>query len=185
MVKQMFIKNGESIVKIDLVIDTTDLDFFKFLMDYYPIWKDIEKEGIIVSSFEKYAEELKFDVKKDTWIVSKLLDKILNETNPLVISDSYKKLCEYVPKNEKEKYFVENIFNRFSYKMCDIKMKKDNSFINSVAVRNYCYEDSSYDEMVNDMIDDELEFNPELSNRKKKRIMLNIKKSIPKKSCLF
>ena len=185
MVKKMFVRKGEQITLIDLVIDEIDLDLWKSLMSYYPIWDDIKKNRGDISSIEEYAEEIGFDVEKDTWVVLKLFNKILNEDNPLVISDAFKKLSEYVPKNEKEKLFIENIISRFSFKMSDMNIKKNNNFINTVAGSNFLNSNDEYDLMIDDMIENEKECNPELSKKKEKKLRIEVKKSIPRKGSLL
>ena len=45
--KKMFVKNGNVFHQIDLVIDDTDLIFWKSLLDYYPIWDKIKKENVV------------------------------------------------------------------------------------------------------------------------------------------
>lgn len=185
MVKQMFVKDGSQFMLIDLVIDGTDLEFWKSLMDYYPIWGEISKKGDRVASIEEYAEEFDFVVERDTWVVSKLLGKILYEDNPLVISDAFKKLCEYVPKNLREKQFIENIFRRFSFKMTNLCINKGNSFTNAVANRNFWNENDEFDLMLDEMIENEKECNPELSKKKEKKLKIEVKKSIPRKGNLL
>lgn len=185
MVKKMFVRKGEQITLVDLVIDETDLDLWKSLMIYYPIWDDINKNRSNISSVEEYAEESCFDIEKDAWIVLKLLKKILNEDNPLVISDSFKKLCEYVPKNEKEKIFVENIINRFSFKISNMDIKRNNNFVNTVAGSNYLNANDEYNSMIDEMIENEKDGNPNLSKKKEKRLRIDVKKSIPRKNCLL
>lgn len=183
--KKMFIKNGSVFHQIDLVIDDTDLASWKSLMDYYPIWDKIKKENMVGFSAEDYAEIFGFDVKKDAWVVSKLLGNILYEDNPLVISDSIKKLYEYVPTNDIEKSIVENLFKRLSYKASDIKMKPKCSIMNEVAGLNYCLDSEMFDSMLDEMIDNEIECNPDISKKKVKKLRVNVKSSIPRKSILF
>ena len=185
MVKKMFVRKGEQFVLIDLVIDSSNLDLWKSIMDYYPIWNDIEKNGIVVCSAEEYAKQFGFDVKKDSWEVCKLLGKLLYETDPLVISDTFKKLYEYVPKNDREKIFLENIFKCLSYKMPDIKIKPRCNIMNEVAGINYGDDSNVFNSIVDDMIDNEIECNPDISKKKIKKLRVNVRNSIPRKNALF
>ena len=184
MIKKMFVKNGYNFDLIDLVIDDNDLAFWNSLMEYYPIWDKIKKENEIGCRIEEYALKFGFDVKKDAWIVTRLINKLLYEENPLVISDTMKKLYEYIPSNETEKRILENLFARFSYKLPDVKMKDNCSIMNEVAGLNYCSDSVLFNATVEEMIENEKECT-NLSKKKEKKLVNNIKNSIPRKNVLF
>lgn len=184
MIKKMFVKKGYSFLLVDLVIDEKDLDLWMNLIDYYPLWKTISKDTKI-ESIEEYSKDKNFDVNKDSWEISNLFNKVIFEDNPLVISDAIKKLYVYVPKNDKEKLILENIFSRFSYKIPNVELKNKNSMMNAVAHYNYLEGEKTFEYMVDEMIENEKECNPKLSKKKEKKLAINIKNSVPSKSILF
>ena len=184
MIKKMFVKRGYSFLLVDLVIDENDLDLWMNLIDYYPLWKDMSKD-IEVKSIEEYAEDKNFNVNKDSWEISNLLKRIVFEDNPLVISNAIKKLYVYVTKKNKKKLFLENIFNRFSYKIPNVELKNKDSMMNTVAHYNYLEGEKVFEDMVCEMVENEKECNSNLSKKKEKKLAINIKNSIPSKSILF
>ena len=177
MVKNIFVKKGYSFLLINLIIDEKDIDTWMDLIDYYPLWKNIDKEDFI--------KEKDAFVENESWEISKLFKRIVFEDNPLVISDALKKIYSYVPKNDKEKIILENILSRLSYKVPNIKFKNKNSIMNSVAQYNYIDGEKVFNDMVMEMIDNEKECNPNLSHNKEKKLVISIKNSIPNKSILF
>ena len=145
------------------------------LYDYYgELFSDIQR---------RYFEAYYFDNLSLSEIAENE-DKSRNAVHKSIKS-VVKKLYEYVPKNDREKIFLENIFKCLSYKMPDIKIKPRCNIMNEVAGINYGDDSNVFNSIVDDMIDNEIECNPDISKKKIKKLRVNVRNSIPRKNALF
>ena len=155
MVKQMFVKLGNEVQLIDLVIDETEFESTKYYIDNLPCLYNFLDGWVNYPSFKECVEALKFDYKKDQNQISKLLEIIINNTNPLVISDAINKLFRYVPKPGLERIILETLFGHFSFRVNNIDLEKNRSLMNAIAFKNYGENSSEYNAMFDEMIDNE------------------------------
>lgn len=113
--RKIIVKNGENYELDKLVIEEEDFHYTKYYTDNLPCLYNY-LDGGNYKSFEDCVNKLGYDYKKDPCELSILLNRILDNDNPLIISDTFKKLVNYNPHVGIEQCVYEGLLEHFSLK---------------------------------------------------------------------
>ena len=186
MVKHFFVKSGNVIQLMDLVIDENEFENTKYYIDNLPCLYNFLDGWVDYDTFEDCVKALKYDYKKEPTPISKLLNIIIANDNPLVISDAIKKLYSYVPKPGLERIVLNALFKHLSFRISEIELNNNVNLMNAVAFKKYCETSEEYNSIVDEMIENEkISSDKKISKTKEKKLRSNIASSIPRKNTLL
>ena len=120
MKRKIIIKNDDKYELYDLNIDEKDFNYTKYYTDNLPCMYNY-LDGGHYESFEDCVQKLKYDYKKDPTFLSIHLNRLLDNDNPLIVSDAFNKLIGFVPPNSLESCFQEGLLEHFSINSPDIE----------------------------------------------------------------
>lgn len=119
MERKIIVKNEEKYDLLNLVIDEKDFNYTKYYTDNLPCMYNY-LDGGHYDSFEDCVQKLKYDYKKDPTFLSIHLNRLLDNDNPLVVSDALRNIIQFTPPNSLESCFQEGLLEHFSITQPDV-----------------------------------------------------------------
>ena len=95
MEKRIIVQNGNNYELDRLVIDDKEFPDTKYYIDNLPCMYNYLDGWGHYDSFEDCVKKLKYDYKKDPCELSVLLNRLVDNDNPLIVSDTFKKIINY------------------------------------------------------------------------------------------
>lgn len=119
MERKIIVKNGDNYELDRLIINEDEFESTKYYIDNLPCMYNYLDGWVPYDSFEDCVQKLGYDYKKEPTEMSIYLNKILDNDNPLVVSDTFKKLVNYKPHVGIEECFHEGLLQHFSLRRDD------------------------------------------------------------------
>ena len=120
MERKIIVKNGDKYDLLNLVIDEEDFYYTKYYVDNLPCMYNYLDGGIRYDSFEDCVQKLNYDYKKKPTFLSIHLNRLLDNDNPLIVSDAVNKLVHFKSNASLDMIIQEGLLEHFSITKPDI-----------------------------------------------------------------